>query len=331
MKTERRHELQHNELADWLGVTLAKVQPYSKVILGILILLGVGAFASTYLGGQNRESDEAAWAAYFRALDTGDLAAFSDMAANYPGTSAAAWAQVATGDVKLATSLREFFADRDKAREELTKAREAYEGALKAANGNEMLEQRARFGLAQSLESLGEIDQATSQLDEIVKRWPESPVGVSATARLAQLRKPQTKEWYAWFAEQKPVKSPLSDSTFMNDLPNLPEKPDLSVPQPGQLIPGNSSPAGNGTPSTDAITPETGLGLPDLGTGVSGGTQSSDTNESPLPDLPATDAPGTDLPGVDAPAGDLPTTEGAATDAGTDASTSDPAAGTSTP
>ncbi len=314
MKTERRHELQHNELADWLGVTLAKVQPYSKVLLGIAILLGAGAFASTYLGGQNKQADEAAWAAYFRALDSGDLASFGDMATNYPGTSAAAWAQVATGDVKLATSLREFFADRAKAKEELTKAREAYEGALKSANGNEMLEQRARFGLAQSLESLGELDQAISQLDEIVKRWPTSPVGVSANSRLQQLRNPQTKEWYTWFAEQKPAKSPLSDSTFMNDLPNLPEKPDLTVPQPGQLIPGGeTTPAPTGT---DPAAPAAGLDLPELGSGVSGGSTSSDTNEAPATDLPA------DLPGAETPSAETPAT---------DTPVSDPAAGTTTP
>ncbi len=37
MKAERRHELQHNELADWLAATAERLRPYSRAILGVTI------------------------------------------------------------------------------------------------------------------------------------------------------------------------------------------------------------------------------------------------------------------------------------------------------
>ena len=38
MKTERRHELQTNELADWLGHQFEHVKPHGKTILAASIL-----------------------------------------------------------------------------------------------------------------------------------------------------------------------------------------------------------------------------------------------------------------------------------------------------
>ena len=42
MKSERRHELKHNELSDWLGEHLASYQPHATAIL----LGGVALFAA---------------------------------------------------------------------------------------------------------------------------------------------------------------------------------------------------------------------------------------------------------------------------------------------
>ena len=60
MKTERRHELQNNELATWLTVRIEKIQPYLKTVLGVLIL-GLVIILGIFIV-QNREQQAAAQA-----------------------------------------------------------------------------------------------------------------------------------------------------------------------------------------------------------------------------------------------------------------------------
>ena len=60
MKTERRHELQNNELAAWLTVWIEKIQPYLKTVLGVLIL-GLVIILGIFIV-QNREQQATAQA-----------------------------------------------------------------------------------------------------------------------------------------------------------------------------------------------------------------------------------------------------------------------------
>ena len=49
MKAKRRHELQTNELADWLGKEVEKVKPYTAWMLGGLIVLVLGYLYAHWL------------------------------------------------------------------------------------------------------------------------------------------------------------------------------------------------------------------------------------------------------------------------------------------
>ena len=67
MKTERRHELQTNDLADWLGRKIDSARPHAKVISGIAIVAATafvdtagGVFPSEFL-----DFDEAGRPRYF--------------------------------------------------------------------------------------------------------------------------------------------------------------------------------------------------------------------------------------------------------------------------
>lgn len=61
MKTDRRHDLQTNELADYLGKILARIKPYTNHIvagvLAVLLIAVVWSLASGYLSG----NEETAW------------------------------------------------------------------------------------------------------------------------------------------------------------------------------------------------------------------------------------------------------------------------------
>jgi tetratricopeptide (TPR) repeat protein len=237
MKTERRHELQQNELADWLGDFLIKMRPYGKTALGVLVLAAAGLFAFTYVGGRGRQNQQAAWSDFFDAADTAGpmnpsaSENFERTAETYPGTLAAAWARQSMGDLRLKSGLQQMFTDRERAQKDLEEARASYERVLAEAQAP-MLLQRAHFGLGQAFESLGDFAKAEENFRAIVQRWPDSPIARLANERLDVLKRDATKQWYAWFAEQKPAARPLSDPGLFRDLPNLPDSPDLSLPLP---------------------------------------------------------------------------------------------------
>jgi hypothetical protein len=53
MKTERRHELQTNQLADSLAHWIEAVRPYSRAGLALVVAVAVSIFAWGYLSVSN--------------------------------------------------------------------------------------------------------------------------------------------------------------------------------------------------------------------------------------------------------------------------------------
>jgi hypothetical protein len=200
------------------------------------------------------------------------------------------------------------------AQEELAAARQLYE-RLAAVQGNPMVQQRAAYGLAKCLEAQGDFEQAIQEYEQIVSTWSGSPFAALATERISALKRPETKQWYSWFAQQEPIRSPLNDPGLFQDLPNLPDTPDLGIPTPGgslgpsgstdgttgtaapsSLIPGDSSSDGIELP----LLPELGGSQPatgDASADPTGGTSGDRTDEPVKLDI--------DLP----PVGDTPSPE----------------------
>ncbi len=333
MKTERRHELQENELANWLGEKITKIQPYGKTILGVGVLIVAVLFAVSYINGRGAETEKEAWSAYFRAMNSGDPVEFRDMAADYPGTVAAGWSLQSAGDLFFNQGVGKLFQNRSEAMEQLQTARDAYEVVVKTYVSDPMLQARAKFGLAKAEEAMGNLDSAKAKYEELAKQTGDSEMAKLAQQRVDQLDRPATQAWYTWFAEQKPATSPLNEPGFFQDLPNLPERPDLNMPEPGQLLgpgskagnvldlpealdePNSDNPSDNPNPLKleldppasdtlpgDLLPDETPLGDPLPGDPLPGGS---------LPEVDTT-TPG---PSLDLPDLDSPELDGAATDA----------------
>lgn len=247
MKTERRHELQENELAGWLAEKVEAVRPHLKTIGAVIALLAVAYFCFNVYASRTVAAKEAAWAAYFDAV--GNLpriaADFEEVAETYPGTDAAGWALQTAGDLYLYEGIRALYTDRSTADSQLENARKAYEGVLNTFS-DDMLLQRASLGLGKCLESEGKIDDAKTRYKSLADKWPDSQIAVIAKSRLDALEDSETQVWYQWFAEQEPAPNPLSDPSMLQGLPNLPDEADLQMPEPGQLL----------GPSGDTITPE---------------------------------------------------------------------------
>ena len=62
MKTERRHELQTNELADWLGTTIQFIEANFRTVLGVIVALAVVVGAGFYLKSESATRRGQAWA-----------------------------------------------------------------------------------------------------------------------------------------------------------------------------------------------------------------------------------------------------------------------------
>jgi hypothetical protein len=301
-----------------LGDHIGQIKPYGKILLGVALLLAAVYFGTSYVAARNRQAQQAAWSAYYDATATGDPQEFRKVADSYPGTIASGWALQSAGDLYLNQGVGQLFQNRAEARKQLTSAREAYEAVAESFD-DPMLKQRALFGWAKALESMGELSQAEKHYSEVAERYGDSEFGKMAAERLAELKKPAAQQWYNWFAEQKPQATPLNDPSLFQDLPNLPEKPDISMPKPGELLgpdsakghvldqpPGTPAPADSASPSlpTDGVLPGTSLDIP-------GDSGAQPTLVNPAPESPAGTQPGAkldlDLPPETPDNGTLPT------------------------
>src|ERR1700722_3226894 len=103
MKTERRHELETNQLADSLGRWADAVRPYRNSILGVILALVVGA--AVYLVPQRRTAAEtaSAWDEYFAAIGRArpDRLKLEDLGEAHAGTPVGWWSLCMAGDLGL--------------------------------------------------------------------------------------------------------------------------------------------------------------------------------------------------------------------------------------
>ena len=262
MKTERRHELQNNELAAWLTVRIEKIQPYLKTVLGVLILGLVIILGIFIVQNREQQATAQAWSAYFNAYGNGNDTRsrnpeeFKDVSETYPQTPPGMWAMQSAGDLDLTSGAIQLFRDRDAGRDELQNAVESYEKIATTTN-DPMLKPRAIFGWGQALEALGKIEAAREKYDQVVTGAKEggefegSVVAELASQRVSVLDQPATQAWYGWFAEQKPIQSPLSNQGLFENM-SLPDDPDINLPQPGNLIPGTLPENESSTDTSDA-------------------------------------------------------------------------------
>ena len=100
MKSERRHELQHNDLAEWILKSYERVAPYKNMILGVALLLVVLFIGLSLWHNHSVSQAGEAWNSLgvpvfqpnFVAEQT--ISVMQKDAQTYPGNPAAQWAEV---------------------------------------------------------------------------------------------------------------------------------------------------------------------------------------------------------------------------------------------
>jgi tetratricopeptide (TPR) repeat protein len=243
MKTERRHELQTNVLADSLGRSAGLAKPYGKQIMfgigAVVVVLAVGAF----LINDQSSRLSSGWSDFFAASYDENPERLHEVAIDHAGTTAGNWAQLAQADIELTRGIRSLYINRDSANASLERAIASYENVVdRAAQGSD-LQNSARFGLAQARECAGDLPEAIENYDEVIANAPnDSVLAAQAEQRREQLQDPNMKKFYNWFANQKPVPRISPGFGLPPDLPAnlglIPDQPDLSFP--GDLTTGDS-------------------------------------------------------------------------------------------
>jgi predicted negative regulator of RcsB-dependent stress response len=212
MKTERRHELATNTLADWLGESIEALKPYSAAVSASAVAVLVVAFAAVFWYQRREASAAKAWEGYFAAVDEQDpdksRTRFVQVSEDYAQSPAGLWSRLSLADAQLAKGVEALFQDRPSARKALDESIDDYRAVLDAAPSDSLLAERATFGLAEAYESKDELDGARQQYDELLKRWPDGAFSALAKERLADLDRKTTKEFYDWFAKQSPKVKP---------------------------------------------------------------------------------------------------------------------------
>jgi hypothetical protein len=256
MKSERRHELQHNELAMWLIKSAKAIQPYQNLIFAVMVVALVAMVGYTWWSRNAEKQTAQAWDGVNVGLDavmsSGNLDKLIKVAEDYPDKLAGRTAAVLAADVYLAEGCDQRFHNKAPAEQKLSKAVEFYEFGLKQS-GSPLLQERATFGLARAKESKGELEAAERYYRAVVKDWPSGAYAAAAQQRIDDLKRLETRRMYDDFARFTPKQTFPGTGMPQGDLPDVPslDLPDVPpVAPPGaepNTLPGGPSAALPGT------------------------------------------------------------------------------------
>jgi tetratricopeptide (TPR) repeat protein len=275
MKSEERHKLQQNELADWLGRGYAVIKPYTNAILAVVLLAVVIVSLTFWWNRQSRSEVSAGWDQLFGALDNGRIVEIGKVAEQNPNSEIGTWATVISGDLHLANGCQGLFTNKAAANQDLQKALEEYT-KVRGETRNPLLRERAIFGLARTYEALsgtrqsqGELDKAIRNYQELVNNWKDGPYYALAKDRLEDLNTSDAKTFYDKFAHfdpqpkfSPPVTAPSFDSKSLQEQTPSSAGLDIKFPEIGKNL-GKSTEQDKGAKTSPPVNPSTLPALPD--------------------------------------------------------------------
>ncbi len=201
MKSELRHKLQRNALADWLVETGQSLKPYQNLIM--ILVIGVLALlvAYTWWSHASAEQTTQAWDDVNAGL-RGNPEVLVKVADDNRCTPAGRMAAVLAADTYLLEGCELLFQNKAKALEALNKAILLYKRP-ELENGSPMLQERARFGLARAEECKDDLKEAARLYEEVAKN-PRGAYAAEAKERISDLNNRETRQMYDDFAKFTP-------------------------------------------------------------------------------------------------------------------------------
>ncbi len=219
MKAKRRHELQTNQLADWLGTKVEHVKPYFSWIIGAVLLLIVAAIVVSIRSARQTRATAEGWERYddaqrdgFEAVNRSEALTLEDslqrlenVAIEHTGSPLEIYARLAIGDIHLESGANLVESNRSAAGDHFAKAAQQYEMVVKE-DPTGMLKDRAAYNLAKSYEWQSKFAEAQRYYAMV-----EGAFRGRAQDQLAALEESSTKSFYEQFASWEP--KPRDDST----------------------------------------------------------------------------------------------------------------------
>jgi len=209
MKSERRHELQHNDLAEWVINAYENVVPYKNSILGVGLLVIASAIGIWIWHNHSVAQASEGWnklgAPVFQPnfADGSKVQSLDTISSEYAGTPAGEWAQVCAADSYLFFGENQVMDQREVGAQNIKNALDRYQKLLAAATAP-VIRERAMIGAARALESLGQLQEALAAYEDLNKNFPKGTYKALADQRLEQLRTPDAAEFYQHLAQYTP-------------------------------------------------------------------------------------------------------------------------------
>jgi len=236
MKTERRHDLETNDLAVRLKALIEQLRPYATLLLGgAVIFVGLFALASAWRSF-NASQEQAAWDAYALAALSNDpeLMELRRLAEDeqYLGTAMQEWAYLTWSDRQVQLASQSYFVDRDSTQDRLRQVLGIY-GELADSASDAQIRNRARFGLGQVYEMQNKLDEARREYGLV--RGDLQPL---AQERIEELSEEKAEDVYSWLATAELPEPPAREA----EAAATPARPDFeaelpaAAPNPNALL-----------------------------------------------------------------------------------------------
>lgn len=240
MKSERRHELQHNDLATWLLKTGESLQRHQNAILAVVIVLLAAYVIHWWWAGTAAEQNAEAWngVAVGAMNPRQNAQVLKNVMEKFPNTLAAETAQVVLADAYLINACDLRFKDRDSAYGEFKNADEGYDSAARQTRDS-LLKERAMFGQALAQESLGNLGESVKIYEMVAATWPNGAYAEAATRQAKFLGLQETKKMFDALRKFEPKPVVTKDVAEPGKRPS-------TLPQEGSI-----SPEKNTTPAAD--------------------------------------------------------------------------------
>jgi predicted negative regulator of RcsB-dependent stress response len=199
MKAQHRKELQTNALADRIGRFLqsAKTGPSrTTVVIWSLILLAIAVLAGWLAYDYYAKKENSALTRELEEAST--RKAYKDIADAHPNTPAGRMALMQFARMALHDGLDHLYAgmpdERAAAKEDIEKARDAFEKLAKDFKDTPALAQEALLSAAKARESLGDFDGALHAYQQAAQSDKDSYLGKQAEARANDLGDPSKRK-----------------------------------------------------------------------------------------------------------------------------------------
>jgi tetratricopeptide (TPR) repeat protein len=272
MKTERRHELHSNWLADFLDDFSENVRPYSNVILGLTIAVLVVLGTYFYLSKRAQADEADSWDKTWHALSRDNFQAMiEDLRATseaYRDKPAGMWSQLVLADVELDNGVTTLFLEKSVGNNQIHSALESYQSVAERAT-QPLLREHALYGVGRSQESLDQLDKAREAYEQLLKDYPQGPYAARAKQRVDRLARDSSKSFYDWFETTEPAPNVFGKGSGASggtnpSVPGLTLPPEFSLPDIGsaKTPPGEPKPdqpkSKPEEPKSDGVKPDTG-------------------------------------------------------------------------